>query len=86
MKIIGKFPEYNHPNDAEEYILSNFTITETIETASKVVTDLISKKKINWFICPSCKKQQSELNHGDAYECECGLKIQNFGNTLYLWL
>ena len=85
MKVIGKFQKFNHPDDAEKYTLSDFTVMETIKTPSKIVEGLGNREIIDWFICPSCKLQHDELNHGDAYECGCGLKIQSFDNGLYLW-
>ena len=35
--------------------------------------------------CPRCDKQHPPLEHGHATQCECGLHMQRFGNSLHIW-
>lgn len=32
--------------------------------------------------CPSCKKMNPTIEHGETITCSCGLKMQVFGNCL----
>jgi len=86
LKLIGKFQEYEHPEDAELHQLSTFTKYHDEITHSRYVKGLNVEKRVETFVCPRCKAHFPGLEYGDAYECEgCGLKFQSYGNALYLW-
>ena len=85
MKLIGKFQEYEHPTYAELHQLSQHTKTVDNVVLSKFVPGLEYGKSEEIFICPKCHSESPQLEHGNAYECECGLRFQAYGNGLYLW-
>ena len=79
--LIGTFNKFHHPEHAERHVLSDFTFS--YKHPSKVVEGLKMKKSV--FTCPGCEVSEESLNHGDAWECTCGLKYQSYGNSLYIW-
>lgn len=83
---IGKFQEFDCPENAERLSLSYFTENVKERQFSKLLDkELIKNKKI--FYCPRCgKRAEFAQKHGDAYKCgTCGLCRQSFGNELYIW-
>lgn len=85
MRLIGKFQEYEHPAWAELHQLSHHTKMVNKVCISKFVPGLEYGDSEELFVCPRCRSSSPQLEHGDAYECECGLRFQAYGNGLYLW-
>ena len=85
MKLIGKFQEYEHPAYAELHQLAHHTKMVNTMRLSKFVPGLEYGDSDELFICPRCGLRSPQFEHGNAYECECGLRFQAYGNGLYLW-
>ena len=83
---IGSFQHFNHPG-ATGLALSDYTLRKKIETFDPfLLRDVPDVEET--FVCPQCKnkKQGFALKHGNAYKCKkCGLKLQSYGNALYIW-
>lgn len=85
-KVIGKFQEFKHPDNAEQYDLYEFIKTEQITKFSKILKRFMSQTE-QIFFCPRCEDKKDYIpEHGDAYECkECGLKHQTYGRAIFVW-
>lgn len=65
-------------------------IEETLVASNYIITDkkrsrIDPRAKITVVVgtyCPRCKCAGPPLEHGDEHVCECGLKMQLFGNAL----
>jgi len=82
IKLVGVFQQYNHPEKAEQSTKSDHCTRMNIkgEFGNKAGYDEVLYK------CPSCKElHHIVFEHGDAYQCKCGLKTQAFGNGIYFW-
>lgn len=52
---------------------------------SRFIPGLIIEQ-INKFRCPRCNTLHKELHHGRSKTCDiCGLKLELWGNALYIW-
>lgn len=83
---IGEFQEFEHPENAEHHIKSDFVKYIPIKIHSAILGKDIDDTEEE-FHCPKCGKIANEMpEHGNAYKCgNCGLNRQSFGNSLYIW-
>ena len=80
-----KTEETSHPVNAEMYDLQDFVERRYIKKESKIVKGLFSEERKEFFICPKCKNRSDNLELGVVYKCDCGISVQGWMFTLYLW-
>ena len=82
MKTLYRFQEKRPPvpDYAEHHLRSSFDRMTTLESRYAPGRRFINTK---WY-CASCEVEIS-VDHGDRAICDCGLCMENFGNSLYIW-
>lgn len=68
------------PKQAEQHLLNAFEIEMVHE--SNFAEGRAYKTYHNY--CPSCQKL-IVIEHGDRLLCECGLYMENYGNSFVIW-
>ena len=68
------------PAHAEQHLLSDYQY----QIEHKSIYAEYKNFFTTYTVCPGCVKR-IEIDHGQRIKCECGLWMENYGNSLVIW-